>query len=154
MREILFRGFHPCEDGMERVFINGKWVKGRWLYGDLMQDRDLNTVFIAGYDYYTNEDGLQREPFQHDVIPETVGQYTGLNDRNGKRIFEGDIIREYFENLENEYGYNYFDCGKVFWYQKQLRFLRTSATFHDDCPKITENREYELIGGRKMDLEV
>ena len=79
MREILFRGKRVDGD---------KWIEGSlWNnYGEVKILSDLNAI---GYE----------------VIPETVGQYTGLTDKNGKWIFEGDIIRYadsemYIESLE------------------------------------------------------
>ena len=79
-RNILFRGKRKD---------NGKWVEG-----DLRQDKDLETCYICGWSYYNDSEGLQREPFEYEVIPETVGQYTRLDDKNGKRIFEKDICKD------------------------------------------------------------
>ena len=71
MREILFRG---------KRIDNGKWVEGFYVEDPFCDCYEICDV---------NSDTYQRE----DVYPSTVGQYTGLKDKNGKRIFEGDICR-------------------------------------------------------------
>ena len=136
IREVIFRG---------KRTDNGKWE-----CGDLLSPNEFNAIPHIVYIAYLNEYGDIGE-ISTPVIPETVGQFTGLTDKNGKRIFEGDIVTGYF-NHEKIVGYVFYGGNAQFFIQRDGIYgigldnsdcwLEVISNIHDN-PELLEGGEGE-----------
>lgn len=108
MREILFRGYST--------------VHRKWFYGDLLHCSDGLRI--------SNEESFVG------VSKKTIGQFTGLTDKNGKKIFEGDV-------------FDYADCSRytVVWSDDKVGFYADGITISDfDFLGNFYEEEIEIIG--------
>lgn len=142
MREILFRG--QTRRYGEKVKLNGEKIKSNWVYGGIFpQNGDGDFAII-----YQQKPTVEKYP----VYADTVGQYTGLTDKNGTKIFEGDIVK-YGDTVHNvvfeqRNGTAYF--GLVystletlsFGYYQDLKQIEVIGNIYDNP---------ELLGDEKND---
>jgi uncharacterized phage protein (TIGR01671 family) len=121
MRTIKFRG---------KCAISGDWVYGDLIHGVGHKDGNLyilpNRVNLAYVKHCDPLDGVR-------VAPESVGQFVGLHDRNGKEIYDGDVARD----LNTVF--------KIIWFKGRFDFERISGAFQypyfgDNCNRM------EVIG--------
>lgn len=123
MREIFFRG---------KRTDNGEWVEGYYYKAKYCRTDDK----LCDYITVPHPKEYNEPSSRYIVNPETVGQYTGLKDKNGTKIFEGDIVKSFLFGKMCIYQIDYENGLASFIGREGMKF----TTFDYD------SEEFEVIG--------
>lgn len=125
-REILFRGL--CID-------NGLYIEGNYFYSQL---KDKHYITGDSIDYGFNSE----EVYKYSVV-----QFTGVTDKNGVKIFEGDIIEVKGKYKPGKYSI-IWDNYRSSWWGDNIRTKNKDFDYDDDSYQIINDqfKNYEVIG--------
>lgn len=115
---------------MRKILFRGKDIKGIWHIGLL--------AHIGNAWYISNKAGIATA---FEVIPETVGQYTGLTDKNRTRIFEGDIVLWCgIKGIVVWEGHKFYIKSNLLWDFSDDDCIEVIGNIHDN-PELLKERE-------------
>lgn len=133
MREILFRG-QTRRKGERIINVRGDKCDSNWVYGGIFPQNNGGDFAII----YQQTPEIKK----YTVYADTVGQYTGVTDKNGVKIFEGDIVRYgdtihevVFEQRNGTayFGLVYSENGTLpFGHYQDLRQIEVIGNIHDN----------------------
>lgn len=137
-REILFRG--------KRV-DNDEWATGYLVRGEhYIYETEITAIYPPDTIFYPNTEttGYDR------VFPETIGQYTGLTDKNGKKIFEGDIVKfshpAFNKSRIGVIRYKMNETGFVLRYKGDYSWIAYTNEFYEVIGNVYDNPELLEVG--------
>lgn len=134
MRQIKFRG---------KRLDNGEWV-----YGDLLHIAGGCLIYF-GNDTDTASPDIERnypiavELFKDEIAvvdPKTVGQFAGMTDKNGKEIFEHDVVR-YYDDIGDE-----LVCSHVIYHKESCSFCVAPTELCGDYIGLAAHWQFEVLG--------
>lgn len=141
MRKILFRG-QTRRYGEKVRMGDGFKLPSRWVYGGVLQGVSAHSIIYGGENADDPGEGLEKRV----VHTDTLGQFTGKTDKNGKKVFEDDILQIFTvwaDGTKEKAG-----IGIVQWCENdQCYVLTTKEGYHiDDFGNLGRPEYYEVIG--------